>query len=709
MKISIRTKLIVAILVPLLAVYVGVLIGNYYSARQEVVRQAERYLIQLTANEAASLDGVFLKAQRAAESLASLAGEQSREMLQRRADVILRGMVQTRGDVQSAAVYLEPETTEAGLGVASRTYEAFGRFAARQVPGGESPGRSPAMKRGPGGGRFFGARAGRGKGSPPSGGRPKRRPRDLSDPEDANGAPPAPRAAEAFAQLLRRGDLKSADPNFTDHSWYLQARMREEPVWTEPLIDDPVAGVPVCRCSAPIFREGEFVGVVAVDISVRTLRSMAMTNPKLEGGYCVLVSREGLIVGHPNKDVAMRETLVSLAEQADAPSLAALARPMAAGLSKKEEFHDFHTGYDSWIVYAPIESPGWSVASIIPRWRVLAPIDEWIRRDSAIMLGGLGLIVFVVTMVSVRITRPVQQLVSAVRVLGGGDLKTRVGGTHRRDEFGELSRAFNGMVRALAHHINARTREAAARRAVESELKVAREIQASLLPGRPPEHPSLELHATIVPAREVAGDFFDFFFVSEHELAVVIADVSGKGIPASLFMAVSRTVIRDQAMAGHEPAEVLNRANRLLAQGNERMMFVTLFLARYNLQTGRLLFANAGHNPPCVANGRGEVGILNDPTGPILGVFEHEQYGQREVRLAPGESIVMYTDGVTEAMDAENNQFRVEHLARIIRDNPEASPRELCDLVVQSVETHRGQDNQQDDVTMLVLRRRGQQ
>jgi len=320
------------------------------------------------------------------------------------------------------------------------------------------------------------------------------------------------------------------------------------------------------------------------------------------------------------------------------------------------------------------------------------------------MVGGLGLIVFVVTMVSVRITRPIGRLVTAVRALGPGDLLLRVGGTHRRDELGELSRAFNGMVRALAHHVEARMREAASRKAVESELKVAREIQASMLPAHFPQRQEFELHAMCVPAKEVAGDFFDFFYVRENELAMLIADVSGKGVPAALFMAVTRTVIRNQAMSGLPPAEVLDRANRLLVQGNERMMFVTLFFAHYNLTTGRLVYANAGHNPPVISNGAGGVRKFGSSTGPILGVFENEQYAQKETLLEPGDSLVLYTDGVTEAMDANNQQYRLEHLARIVADNPTASPEEICGLVVQSVESYRSHP-QQDDVTLLVLKR----
>ena len=693
MKVSIRTKLIVAILLPLLAVYCGVLAGNYYSARREVVAQAERYLLELANNDAANIDEQFKIAEQAASSIASLAAEQPREVFERRSEVILRGVLLSRADLQAVTVYLEPSADAGG-----QTSPAFGRFVARQVPHSRpvrpgGPGmRGPRPRPGPAG-------AGAAATAPAS--RPAV---DLSDPTEEAGEPPPGSAAETYVLAVRRGDVSAAMPDFDRRQWYLNARGRRRTVWTEPLVDDKIAVVPVCRCVAPIVREGQFMGVVAADLSIRSLRR-ALGETKLEGGYCVLVSRDGMIVSHPGKDIAMRETLAQMAQREKTPELDAIADAMAGGYSRRADVQDPYSGLPSWMVFAPVRSCGWSFAVVMPRRQVLAPIQNWLRRDLAVMVGGLGLIVFVVTMVSVRITRPIGRLVAAVRVLGGGDLHSRVGGTHRRDEFGELSRAFNGMVRALAHHIEARMRDAAARKAVESELQVAREIQASLLPAGLPDRPELELHATVVPAREVAGDFFDFFYVSENVLAIVIADVSGKGVPASIFMAVSRTVIRDHALAGLAPAEVLNRANHLLAQGNERMMFVTIFFAHYEISTGRLVYANAGHNPPCLAGGAGGVRSLGSPTGPILGVFENERYSQKQAQLQPGESVVLYTDGVTEAMDAQGRPFRLEHLARILADNPKASPEEICGLVVQSVETHRRHE-QQDDVTMLVLRRK---
>ncbi len=693
MKISIRIKLILAILLPLLAVYCGVLVGNYYSARREVLHQAERYLIQLSNNDAANLDAEFRMAERAAESLASLVSEQTAATINRRADVMLRGVLLSRAGVQAVTIALGPAEGPGG-----QADEPFGRYTARRISRTGQPKPPARHGRGP-----------RRRPSPPaSAPSPTSAPSpdesiDLSDPSNDSTEPPPVGPANLYAQGIRRGDLAKVSPDFRSQKCYFDANQYRRTIWTEPLLDDKIAIAPVCRCVRPIVRDGKFLGVVAVDLSIRSLRG-ALTETKLESGYCILVSRDGLLVSHPRKDIAMRQTLAGLAQRENKPELYDLSARMIAGESRVMEFDDFHTKLPSWVVFAPIRSSGWSFGVVIPKRLILAPIDDWLRRDLAVMVGGLGVIVFVVTMVSVRITRPIGRLVTAVRALGGGDLRLRVGGTHRRDELGELSRAFNGMVRALAHHVEARMREAASRKAVESELKVAREIQASLLPTHFPQRQEFELHAMIVPAKEVAGDFFDFFYVRENELALLIADVSGKGVPAALFMAVTRTVIRNQAMSGLPPAEVLNRANRLLVQGNERMMFVTMFFAHYNLTTGKLVYANAGHNPPVMSNGAGGVRKFGSSTGPILGVFEDEQYTQKETVLESGDSLVLYTDGVTEAMDADDQQYRLEHLARIVADNPTASPEEICGLVVQSVESYRSHP-QQDDVTLLVLRR----
>ena len=493
---------------------------------------------------------------------------------------------------------------------------------------------------------------------------------------------------------LLRGDLAKVSPDPREERWYIEARDANEPRWLGP--GDGLRSMDgtteIVRCSAPILRDGVLLGVAAFDLAIDPIRQY-VADTTVEGGYCLLLSNDGRAIAHPRD-----------ASNPKRPKLTKLAAALAGDETGVVSWDDFHTSLPSFVAYAPVEPIGWSLAAVVPRQQVLAPVEEFFRRDISIMLGGLGLIILVVLMVSIRITRPIGRLAVAVRELAAGNLGARVRGVRSRDEIGEVAQAFNGMVRSLNQHVEALTRETEARKAVESELLVARRIQSSLLPSRFPNRSEFDLHAMNVPAKQVAGDFFDFFFLDEERLAFLIADVSGKGVPAALFMAMTRTVLRAQAVTGAEPAAVLNRANRIIVSDNEQTMFVTLFFGHYHMRTGQIVYANAGHNPPCIGGADGQVRRLSGSTGPILGVFGDRRYQQRQTFLNARDSLVLYTDGVTEAMDEAGVQFQLDHLERIVGQNPAASPEEMCGLVVQTVEEYRSHP-QQDDVTMMVLRR----
>jgi len=701
MRVSIRLKLIVAILVPLLVIYLGVLAVNYGSGKRQVIEQARKHMRQLASNHAARLDAHFAMAELAAGAVAHLVAEQSTSLQAgtaqqaRRIDTVLGRTVLRHPAIHGACLALEPDANAPEGDVA--------RYVRRPDPRRE-PGRP---------GRPGGPETRPGQGKPLPGGHPRngrRGPasRPVGPRVGRRGAggrggsrrPLGPRAGPA----LLRGDLATMSPDCRREEWYLAAKARNKPLWLAPSRVRTDDGVPVTRCAVPILRDETFLGAVAFDLAVELLQRY-VAETKVEGGYCMLVDGTGLLIAHPQEGFAMHESLEGLAARHGVAQLEAMGEKVAAGQAGIIEMEDFHTMLPSFVTFAPLSSAGWSFAAVVPQQQIIAPVREWFRRDMAVMLGGLGVIILCMLLVSFRITRPIGALARAARELARGNLQARVHGVRSRDELGEFARAFNGMVRALREHVAALTRETAARRAVESEMQIAREIQASLLPRVFPRRREFDLHAMNVPAREVAGDFFDFFLLSEEVLAFLIADVSGKGVPAALYMAVTRTVIRDQAMGGATPADVLTRANRLLAQDNERTMFVTLFFGHYHLRTGRLVYANAGHNPPCVGSADGRVRRLDGSTGPILGVFGDKTYEQREARLGPRDSIVLYTDGVTEAMDAADRQFSMEHLERIIAGNPAASPEEVCGLVVQSVENYRAHP-QQDDVTVLVLRRK---
>jgi serine phosphatase RsbU (regulator of sigma subunit) len=244
------------------------------------------------------------------------------------------------------------------------------------------------------------------------------------------------------------------------------------------------------------------------------------------------------------------------------------------------------------------------------------------------------------------------------------------------------------------------------KRQQDRELEIARGVQLSLLPGRRPPFPErkeFSLDAVNQAAKIMAGDFFDYWFVEENVLAVLIADVSGKGVPAAMFMAVARTLLRVATVPGRDPGKVLTEANNALAQNNEESMFVTVFYAHYHVRSGELVFANGGHNPPYMLRANGTVESLGDPTGPIVAVMPDVEYTSRRMTLADGDTLVLYTDGVTEAANQRGEFLSESGLEKILASLAKRGVEEICRTVLTQVDAYRSSPDQ-DDVTVVALR-----
>ena len=245
--------------------------------------------------------------------------------------------------------------------------------------------------------------------------------------------------------------------------------------------------------------------------------------------------------------------------------------------------------------------------------------------------------------------------------------------------------------------------------ALRRELDIARDIQQSIVPRTFPDDAGVEIFGDMVPAQEVGGDFYDFFFLDGRRVGIVIGDVSGKGVPAALFMAVTRTLLRSIALAGASPGHCLQRVNELLVPENTAEMFVTVFYGIVDLDTGALEFANAGHNRPWLlrAGGDGErlVEMLPKTGGTVLGVLDDVRFVNGSGKLGRGDAIFLYTDGITEAMDEAGTLFGDERLEACLAGGPDRNPRSLAERVVASVARHCGTAAQSDDITMLALRR----
>ena len=315
-----------------------------------------------------------------------------------------------------------------------------------------------------------------------------------------------------------------------------------------------------------------------------------------------------------------------------------------------------------------------------------------------------ALFILIYIMVKQLVVNNIYQINDSLSAITAGELDTVVN-VRSHVEFEDLSNDINSTVDTLKRYIA----DAAAR--IDAELAFAKAIQHSALPSVFPPYPGrkeFDIHAAMYTAKEVGGDFYDFYFVDEDTLAFLIADVSGKGIPAAMFMMQSKTLLKSCAESGMSVEQVFTTANEKLCEGNEAGMFVTAWMGLLNVKTGRLTFANAGHNPPLLRRADGSFEYLKTKAGFVLAGMEGIRYRKNELQLCPGDTIYLYTDGVTEATDTGEKLYGEERLLALLNGQQSACAMEICDAVKADVDAFAGEAEQFDDITMLCLRYNGE-
>jgi sigma-B regulation protein RsbU (phosphoserine phosphatase) len=328
---------------------------------------------------------------------------------------------------------------------------------------------------------------------------------------------------------------------------------------------------------------------------------------------------------------------------------------------------------------------------------------------NVLFLGVLGflLLLAVVVLISGSIIRPLRVLASATEDIAGGNFDIDLPSVKSQDEVGKLTESFIYMKRALKKYIEDLRDTTAAKERIESELKIAREIQMGILPKifPPfPDRPEFDIYASIEPAKEVGGDFYDFFFIDDDHLCFTIGDVSGKGVPASLFMAVTKTLIKAKTTKDMQPDEILTRVNKELCADNDSNMFVTIFCGVLNTRTGEVLYSNGGHNIPYLLCSDGGVKPLENTGGMALGVFQEATFGTKWITLWTGDSLFLYTDGVTESMDKLGNLFSDNRLKEFLERVNGSRPVEIIHSVLDEINIFSSGVSQADDITILAIK-----
>ena len=491
--------------------------------------------------------------------------------------------------------------------------------------------------------------------------------------------------------------------NFLTTNWYPSARESGKAGFTD-IYEDAYGRGPTITYSAPFYgAKGEFKGVVCMDMLITDIYQQIVSMDLGENGAVYLIDNSGITLDTDRQDMISISDVVP-----DSRVLASIEQKKDGFIRSKDNVYYFYT---------PVESTGWMLCIRIPESTVLQSVSQMnahIRRVFIVFFGFFLLMLIGVWFVSNRfskqLTEPMVELGQDAVIISRGDLdhQARI---RSNDEIGDLAEHFNAMSASLKKYITDLTQVTAEKERIGAELNVATQIQADMLPRifpAFPERKDFDIFATMTPAKEVGGDFYDFFLLDENHLGLVMADVSGKGVPAALFMVIAKTLIKNRAQMGGGPAEVLNYVNNQLCEGNEAELFVTVWFAILDLTTGKGMAANAGHEHPVIRRANGRYELVEYRHSPAVATMEGLRFREHAFELHPGDSMFVYTDGVPEATNANNELFGTDRMLEALNQNPEADPYEILNNVQREVSRFVGDAPQFDDITMLGIRYFGQ-
>lgn len=515
---------------------------------------------------------------------------------------------------------------------------------------------------------------------------------------------------------LRYKDI-AGEYDYTNREWFERPKTSLLPSWSDPYFskeegeeEEGEERQLLCSYSAPIFIEGKFVGVATIDLSVENIRQL-ITMIAPDGIQYWLFGSDGKIISSPEsireEKNPPKSSSVKALRAFQSHSIQGFKDEMRKAQSDTIVVKSPLDGSKIRLVHAPLQLAGWSLWAAIPEDQILQPIILQLEISSLIFLLGLLLIIWIILVVSRRITYPLEKLTVFSQELAAGNLAAQVRGVRGSDEIGQLARAFDIMVVDLKSSVEHRIEEESARKSVEREIEVARKIQTSLLPHEFPPYPErkeFDLYALNRPAKLMAGDFYDFFFTDKSTLAFTIADVSGKGVPAAMFMAVARTAIRNFTIPERSPEEIISKLNHHLYVENTSSMFITLFYGQYDTKSGKLTYVNAGHNPPMIFSSESGTYTRLESTGPLVAAFDESEFEQDSIVLAINDLFFSFTDGVSESYaDSPSELYGDDRIISTLRKHREESSERICESVLGDVMRF-SRNIQRDDITLLALR-----
>lgn len=483
--------------------------------------------------------------------------------------------------------------------------------------------------------------------------------------------------------------------------WFKAVPKVEEIYWSEPYIHK-VYGKPVVTCLVPFMFHGstDFDGLVALTVDLSQMTESISKFSFAETGKLLLISRRGLYISHPDPRIELKMTIFELAHKLNQPNLADAGRRALAGRTGTTTipYSSVFSG-PAIFFYAPVEPLKWGLFLVYSQKELFHPIQNVKYLMAVPLLIGMLILVFFIYRICHNSTRQLLRLSVIAAKYGKGDFSSSMDGIQSSDEIGVLAGAMSDMRLNLLNYIEKEKNEVKTKQKAESELLIAQNIQKSALSTAYPNHDAFKMSTRMVPARQVGGDFYDFFFIDKTHFAIVVADVSGKGIPAALYMMKAQTLIKNISKEKQDLQQAFYQINNDLYEGNENCMFVSAFMAVIDILSGHAEYINAGHTHPLLDTGNGYQ-FLRPEKNTVLGVRKNFNFTSQTLTLKRGNRIFLYTDGVTEAQNEKLTLFGEERLLKTL-SKKFVSPDKTLEDVLKRIQKFAGDAPQSDDITML--------
>ena len=416
-----------------------------------------------------------------------------------------------------------------------------------------------------------------------------------------------------------------------------------------------------------------------------------------------MLSRDAYYLVHQDKNRILNHTFHTATAQMSDPAVKIIGEEM---LSLQSGFQKFsNDGVLSYAFYEPITRIGWSVGTISTESSVMAEFNKMTQTVLIIAVCGLFLIFIFTVMVIRNLSRPLKIFSHSASIVAKGNFDTPIPEIRSQDEMRELRNSFVNMQQSLKEYMSELKTTTAMKERIESELEIANQIQMGMLPKIFPPFPnqdSIDLFAKLTPAKEVGGDLYDFFIL-DNKLFFTVGDASGKGVPASLLMAVTSSLFRFVASHMGEPDKILESLNNAIAENNEANMFITLFVGMLDLSTGELNYSNAGHNPPVLISNDNGVKFFDTEANLALGIFPNITYKPQSLTIKRGDAIFLYSDGLTEAENSNKELYSERRLIATLKNMNNNTPRQAVETVENSVLDFVQDNEQSDDLTMMMI------